>query len=239
MSGASGDALGWYGKIPALGDFASRRLPAQFVTLWDAWLQHSIAASRARLAEQWLDLYLTSPIWRFALAPGVCGDTLWAGVLMPSVDSVGRHFPLTLVLSVAPPCSLATVLAAQRWYAAVEAVALSALRLDGSLDDLERAIAQLPVALHGQVDLPQDGAIGALAEWWQSCMAEPLALQLDGALPMEQVADTAMRTMFDATGRGRSLWWSSAPDTGVGCLHCCTGLPPHDYFVALLECGSH
>ena len=26
---------GWYGKIPSLGDFASRRLPQSFVAAWD------------------------------------------------------------------------------------------------------------------------------------------------------------------------------------------------------------
>src|SRR5438105_12091900 len=87
---------GWYGKIPSLGDFASRRLPQPFISAWDAWLQHAMAASRADLGQRWLDVYLLSPIWRFALFPDVVGQMGWAGLLMPSVDKVGRHFPLTL-----------------------------------------------------------------------------------------------------------------------------------------------
>ena len=54
---------GWYGKLPSLGDFASRRLPVEFVKAWDSCLQEVIPASREALAERWLDAYLTMPIW--------------------------------------------------------------------------------------------------------------------------------------------------------------------------------
>ena len=56
-----GPVAGWYGKIPSLGDFASRRLPTEFIKPWDAWLQGSMAASRQILADRWLDLYLDQP----------------------------------------------------------------------------------------------------------------------------------------------------------------------------------
>lgn len=90
------DLPGWYGKIASLGDFASRRLPAEFISNWDAWLQRMLPDSRARLGDRWLETYLGSPIWRFLLFPGICGDGLWAGLMMPSVDRVGRYFPLTI-----------------------------------------------------------------------------------------------------------------------------------------------
>ena len=104
---------GWYGKIPYLGDFASRRLSQQFILEWDNWLQHSMTASRTMLGPDWLDTYLMSPIWRFVLLPGVIGESVWAGLLMPSVDKVGRHFPLTIAIPLEPrPGILATVIAA-------------------------------------------------------------------------------------------------------------------------------
>ena len=37
-----------------------------------AWLQECLAASRSSLGERWLDVYLTSPAWRFACAAGTC-----------------------------------------------------------------------------------------------------------------------------------------------------------------------
>ena len=59
-------AAGFYGKVPALGDFVGRGLPASFVDPFDLWLRAGLAASRARLGESWRDRYLTSPLWRFA-----------------------------------------------------------------------------------------------------------------------------------------------------------------------------
>src|SRR5574337_1028442 len=92
---------GWHGKLPALGDFASRRLDAGFVEPWDAWLSHGLA--RLRQQPGWPGAYLASPSWRFVLLPGVlpgaAGEGCWAGVLMPSVDRVGRYYPLTIALA--------------------------------------------------------------------------------------------------------------------------------------------
>ena len=60
--------VGLYGKLPTHGDFLRRRVPDDFVALWDEWLQRCIADSRAALGEAWLETYLTSPVWRFSLA---------------------------------------------------------------------------------------------------------------------------------------------------------------------------
>ncbi|MET0382001.1 MAG: type VI secretion system-associated protein TagF, partial [Burkholderiaceae bacterium] len=87
---------GFYGKLPSEGDFVSRRLPWEFTTVWDEWLQQGMAASRQTLGGRWLDLYLSAPVWRFQLAPGVCGPLGWRGLFFASVDRVGRYFPLTI-----------------------------------------------------------------------------------------------------------------------------------------------
>ena len=89
--------VGLFGKLPSHGDFLRRRTSDAFVEVWDAWLQECVATTRARFGDRWLDLYLTSPAWRFVCAPGVCGPDAVIGVMVPSVDRVGRYFPLTLV----------------------------------------------------------------------------------------------------------------------------------------------
>ncbi|MDH6592554.1 type VI secretion system protein ImpM [Variovorax sp. TBS-050B] len=86
---------GWFGKLPGMGDFAHRRLPDSFRSVWDAWLQRGMARLRDRHAD-WTAHYLEAPVWCFALGPGVAGDAAWIGVMMPSVDGVGRYFPFTL-----------------------------------------------------------------------------------------------------------------------------------------------
>ena len=136
---------GWFGKLPSLGDFASRRLPDTFISRWDTWLQLGMAESRTMLGERWMDVYLTSPIWRFALMPGVLDEGAWAGVMMPSVDKVGRHFPLTIAVEVtshAGDDAAWRMVGALDWFAAIEHVALSALdasRSAADFDDLVRA----------------------------------------------------------------------------------------------------
>ena len=132
---------GWYGKIPSLGDFASRRLPDAFVQRWDSWLQEGLALARTELGAGWLDVYLVAPVRRFWLAPGVIGAAGWTGVMMSSVDRVGRYFPLTIAQA-APV--LAEALAAPSWYAELEGVARQVLDVSFTVDDLEEALAEIP-----------------------------------------------------------------------------------------------
>ena len=87
--------VGFYGKLPCRGDFLQRRVSQDFVDVWDAWLQESLHETRKRLDEAWLNTYLTGPVWRFGLSAGVCGEHTYIGILVPSVDRVGRYFPLT------------------------------------------------------------------------------------------------------------------------------------------------
>lgn len=131
---------GFFGKVPSLGDFVSRRLPAEFLHPWDAWLQAGLQCSRERLVEQWLEVYLCSPIWHFALTAGVCGEQGWAGVMIPSVDRVGRYFPLTVAAAVGDGLLLDAT-----WHGEVERLALSALGEAFSLEVFDESVRALPL----------------------------------------------------------------------------------------------
>jgi type VI secretion system protein ImpM len=136
---AGSNTPGLYGKLPVRGDFVSRRLPADFVQTWDAWLQDALSTSRDQLGAEWLEAYLLSPIWRFVLSPGNCGPTAWAGILMPSVDKVNRHFPLTVAVSIDQQNALPSLfVTAASWFGKLEHLALSALEDALNLDDFDR-----------------------------------------------------------------------------------------------------
>ena len=129
--------LGFYGKLPILGDFVSRNLPKDFIEPWDHWLQHSIAVSKQELGENWLKTYLTSPVWRFALTPGLCGKNGWMGVMIPSVDRVGRYFPLTIAVPILEHKHSPSLLSLNNdWYLELEKVALTALEDELDLHSL-------------------------------------------------------------------------------------------------------
>lgn len=80
--------LGFYGKLASRGDFVSRALPQSFIGPWDSWLAAGLLASQNSLGGDWLNVYLVSPLWRFVLAPGVCGPDAAAGVVMPSLSLI-------------------------------------------------------------------------------------------------------------------------------------------------------
>ena len=145
------EPAGWFGKMPALGDFASRRLPDAWIAGWDAWLQHELVNSRELLGDdEWLALYMVAPVRRFWLAPGLLTPDAWSGLLMPSVDSVGRQFPFTLAAPLrAGQDHLVDALASDDWFDAADAVARQVLDPAFDVSALEQAIAALP-PLHGE-----------------------------------------------------------------------------------------
>jgi len=137
---------GAFGKMPALGDFFRIALPPGFTDPWDAWQQRMLMAARGALGGRWQGCYLSAPIWRFTLAAGIAGPWAVQGVLMPSVDRVGREYPLTLAM-MRPPvdAALPAHLAADATFDAMEALALAALDDDMTREGLAQGLAGLPV----------------------------------------------------------------------------------------------
>ena len=138
--------LGWYGKLPSLGDFASRRLPAGFIEPWDNWLCAGMLDWRTRQPENWLARYLAGPSWRFVLLPGLLEPRapLWIGVLMPSVDRVGRYFPLTMAQPLAQmPKDAAMIENLLEWLKDLDDLALGSLQQDWTADQLDTQLLRL------------------------------------------------------------------------------------------------
>jgi type VI secretion system protein ImpM len=81
--------VGFFGKLPSTGDFVSRGLPDSFRRSWDAWLTGHVAPLQRD------GLAFPADGLRFRL---VSGRRLAAGLILPSQDSAGRLFPLSLLL---------------------------------------------------------------------------------------------------------------------------------------------
>jgi type VI secretion system protein ImpM len=136
---ATGLAAGWYGKLPGLGDFATRRLPPEFVRRWDEWLQRGLRQAPAPGPGD--ALAATAPVRRFWLGAGVVDAQAWAGLLMPSADRSGRRFPLTVAQ---PMAGFAQALAARRWLTSLVAAMRFTLEHAHTLDDFEECLSALP-----------------------------------------------------------------------------------------------
>jgi type VI secretion system protein ImpM len=141
--------IGFFGKVPAKGDFVQAGLPRSFVDAWDRWLQDRLAASRCLLGEAWTELWMEAPIWRFRLARALCGPDPVAGLWMPSVDRVGREFPMTF----------AGIGVGTSWLDGAEAIGLAALEEDLTPDAISSRLQELPVGL-------DEGETSFGTIWW-------------------------------------------------------------------------
>lgn len=219
-------AVGLYGKLPGHGDFISRNLSSSFVQHWDAWLQAFIGSSQERLGQDWLTIYLTSPIWRFAFSEGVLDEHQWLGILLPSVDKVGRYFPFSLLFKVPSDNSLSELIHSQSaWFTTLENAALNALdealTVDELLDELTHFAAP-PNSRQIRNALPQQaGSLLVLDHTTGENIASTSMYLLDGLL--------------GASFSSYSLWATQGSDRVEPCQLVTPGLPNTSQATALLD----
>ena len=197
---------GWHGKLPSLGDFASRRLAPGFLATWDTWLASGLQQLRQRDPAGWLAAYLANPTRRFLLMPGVlpgaAGQQAWAGVLMPSVDRVGRYFPFTIAQPLPLPASTEQMQSLWFWLGRLDELAADALQDDWTVDRLEAELARmagpglapLAVALPG---LPK--IAGAL-----------VSMALPAGLDITQLIGIEAQALWLQQAQGLAYWYATS-----------------------------
>lgn len=206
--------VGVFGKLPAKRDFVQYEMSTDFMSVFDPWLQSAVAQSRDQLGNDWLESYLRAPIWRFWLGRQVTGRST-IGVLMPSVDGVGRYFPLCLAeehdTAIAPP----EINAQEAWFDAAEALILAALADDATYEDLLGGVKGLP-ATDGAVE--QTGVQDGISEAFS-------------ALRCQQ---------FDAFYGHLSCWWVRGAPESAGSARAAVyrGLPSPVEYASMLESGQ-
>lgn len=214
--------LGICGKVTSQGDFLAQGLEVAFVDSWNEWLQAVLAVSREQLGAAWLETYLTSPVWHFALSPGVCSDQAMAGTLMPSVDQVGRHFPFTLAaeLSVTPVQAWHE----RGWCEELEQQALATLDDGFELQRWLTALAKLPVAWpeSKRIQVSQSSNEAIRQAWTISASAPLESLGLLHQSYLQQFSRYC-------------LWWTNGSEHVAPCLLVTSGLPQVSQYAAMLD----
>jgi type VI secretion system protein ImpM len=229
--------VGLYGKLPSHGDFLRRRVLDSFLAPWDEWLQAGIAASRESLGPGWPEMYLTSPVWRFAVAANACGREAVGGLVAPSVDRVGRYFPLTLMWRLPEdlnPLSYATI--ASEWLERIEQIVIDALtaeavdfeqfdqRLCDLAPDLNAVIA--PARVRFDTD-DTDALIRGQNPAWQIPIGVSHALETT----LHQLLYRTLQAGYEPL----TLWWTEGSAAVEPSCLLLRGLPPPEAFGDLLS----
>jgi type VI secretion system protein ImpM len=218
---------GIYGKLPAHGDFIFRNLTPSFVNQWDEWLQLYISASKEQIGDEWLNIYLTSPMWRFVLSSGVLDEKIWAGVIMPSVDRVGRYFPISIVQPISAHYSPVSFLFQQQeWFQQVESFCLAAL--DGKLDvdGLDASINQIQAnSVDSYLATTNLGEPGAFV----------IGLDETTDSPMQNAMPYLLNATLSNDGSSFSLWQTEGSELIGPLIFCTQGLPPASGIASMLD----
>lgn len=226
MSERAAAMAGLYGKIPSKADFVHRNLPASFVRPWDEWLSRCLSTSRARLAGGWTERYLSGPVWRFALEPGLLGAEAWGGALATSVDAVNRFFPLTIAVPVGSDFTMAEANARlEPWLPRLEDMALDliegVLDLDGAVGEareIARSILRREDRAAGYVWRDPDGAQRGWLTLAQGMPSPPVPTGRPGG-----------------ASAPLSCWWRAPWHGEPAASLACAGLPPAEFFVGFLD----
>jgi type VI secretion system protein ImpM len=193
--------------------------------------------SRERLQDTWLSSYLTGPIWRFVLAPGVCGNGAYAGILAPSVDRVGRYFPLTLLARLQDDdCLVSVACGSQGLFETGESLVLEALEAAAlDFDTFDEQVALLRERLDVDALAESSRVLGKLTTAsgfpadcarWQLSLATVESLQ-------DAVNAFACREVSRAL-QPLAIWWTQGSNRLTSSWLCTRGLPDPRASVAML-----
>jgi type VI secretion system protein ImpM len=216
--------FGLFGKLPQKRDFISFGIAQDILTPLETWLQSALAASRAELGKSWEQHYLVAPLWRFWIGPAILG-TGCAGVIMPSVDGVGRYFPLMALYACGNSETIAPPPFAPQgdWFSALEGRLLSVLHNDGGVE-IDVLLAGLPApALEQNSGSARENFKGGTL--WRGGPDTGTAALLTGIVEED----------YRLAARTRTYWWTNGSADGGPVLLTKDGLPDPYFYTLMLK----
>jgi type VI secretion system protein ImpM len=137
--------------------------------------------------------------------------------MMPSVDRVGRHFPLMVAAPALPGTPLLDwVRKAAAWYDDLEDLARGSLESDFVLEQFDQQLFASEAAMPAPLPLSNRPAYAA----WR--------------LPMQE-RDQVPQGIAELLLQGHSLWWSDGSPSVEPSMLVCQGMPAPDAFAAMLD----
>ncbi len=218
--------FGIFGKLPQKRDFISFDIPRSILEPFENWLQSAVAASRDELGRDWQDQYLVAPIWRFWGGHEIFGVDC-TGVIMPSVDQVGRFFPLSVIYydesgnGLVPPCWNDN----EQWYVDLEARLLQTLE-----EDVEIEAKLLAEGLLAPIEDASDDTSGG------EKLGNGYIWRSDQQPVSELLSNLADRDYRSAC-EGRTYWWTNGGSNFGPIVYSQQGLPDPYFFTSMITGG--
>jgi type VI secretion system protein ImpM len=170
------------------------------------------------------------PVWRFVFSPGLLTANAWAGLVLPSVDAVGRYFPLAFAAAL-PSTSLdivRTLLAAETWFDEMESIALDALAPRVDVAAVDAAIAAKPFRAEWLRYPEGHDETVPIRPSKPQMLSVPLAARHAGSAA--EVLELAQR-LAEPCG----AWLAEESELFGRCLLLCEALPPAEQYCALMD----
>ncbi|ATG94907.1 type VI secretion system-associated protein TagF [Paracidovorax citrulli] len=221
--------VAWFGKLPGQGDFVGRRMPRAMSGAWDEWLSHGLGHLRSTAHGDWERTFTQAPLWSF-VASGGKGAAPSCGVLAPSIDRVGRCYPLTVMaVGEGGRQSLAADGVLGQFFSEACDAVIEARRLALPADALDTRLSRLPwpFAATAPDGRGQGGDMaGILSD-----------LGMGGTAGQGEAMFSRGRDILRA-GQAASFWWSYPPGAGGrSCEH--WGVPNESLFLRLFGGGPN
>ncbi len=192
-------------------------------------MQSCLSASRHHLGDGWQHAFLTAPVWRFWLGAGICGTTV-LGAVMPSLDGVGRYYPLALhaIADADAPTLPPDIDPQDDWFGMAEDFLLSTLARETSFDDICSQLDGLAIPRtksRAEADKNADKNMVPLGDG----MAGMVADETDFATAL-----SALRVAGPDVYAAASFWWTAGGGSFRPLAVSCRGLPdPYRYSTLL------
>ncbi|MDR2881208.1 MAG: type VI secretion system-associated protein TagF [Azoarcus sp.] len=142
--------VGWFGKLPSVGDFAGRGMPSVLKETVHGWMSSGMAALAHSRPNDWQAAYLVSPVWHFLIGSRIWDTPPLIGCLAPSVDKVGRCSPLIALRSFYKRDVYSELPPNSRWLYQVDMALRQAIGERMPIDGLHDLLLQLTKAEKGE-----------------------------------------------------------------------------------------
>lgn len=222
--------VGFFGKLPGVGDFIQRNVSPDVIIAFENWIYPAFEKAKYDLGEKWRECYFSSPIWRFVLPAGIWSQQVISGFMMPSIDRSGRCFPFVLVCEAEADVNpILWSVCLDQYHSKAEELALSLLELPNpDLDGLSDCF----------------GKIYKSASEIDGLLLSDRAMKADNEIftfnvPSDSWLTSHLNTLYLMMGSEVNYWWTNGGINHQPVMRYFRGLPHVNSFSTFISCENN